>query len=147
MSENNLKIQPVTELKLMSLRLDSILEWAVYGPRQGSAYSQKSCIRVRIGSCKDELYTGECGDSFLVSVLFFSEKIMLYFTIQLSNHLKDLTPSLAWELVFATKTTYQQKRKSHHSHPSSAKVSAIWVSTFCTLGNLEFPSVGRKICQ
>ena len=77
------------------------------------------------------------------------EKIMLCFTIhiQLSNHLKDLTPSLAWELVFATKTTYQQKRKSHHSHPSSAKVSAIWVSTFCTLGNLEFPSVGRKICQ
>ena len=65
----------------------------------------------------------------------------------ISNHLKDLTPSLAWELVFATKTTYQQKRKSHHSHPSSAKVSAIWVSTFCTLGNLEFPSVGRKICQ
>ena len=32
-------------------------------PKQGSAYSRKSCIRVRIGSYNDELYMGEYGDS------------------------------------------------------------------------------------
>ena len=32
---------------------------AVHGPRQASAYSQKSCTWVRIRACKDGLYMGE----------------------------------------------------------------------------------------
>ena len=38
--------------------------WEVHGPRQATAYSQMSSTWVRIGSCKEEQYMGEYGDSF-----------------------------------------------------------------------------------